>query len=308
MLTPNLTTQDFEKISQLTGEMKLFPPNYFTEENILSWSKYFNIAPQNLEEYTSRTSRILRLAENLLRQDQNLPFTEITPEEKEDEINEREICRTISPVPPPEAFNFLWLQTLLILSPQSDGTSLDNDFSPYFKMAAYLKTAEIALRDLKDFCDFYENPREKSEIYNATLTLIEELKTAIEKRDLENCRKIYQTFYSLNHHGLEPEEIKTILKRASLELKEQFLISEETSLQTTSGEDSHDETLSPEAFEHTLKTKIANVAQSFGEKDLTFFKNLDIKLDDIQKEAFVAQIKNLLLKISAEKTPDNQTL
>jgi hypothetical protein len=301
---PNLSEQDFEKISQLSQEMSEFPPSHFTDENILSWSKYFGVAPKNLAEYTSKTGKILSFARKMAQKDQGITLSELTEEQKQYQLEQDRqfnLTRAINPIFNLEAFDFLWLQTLLILTPQSDTNLLDQDFSAYFKMAAYLKNAEEILQDLKNFCDHYHNPEIQSELYNATLTLIYELKIMIEKRDLEASKNIYQTIYKLNLRGLDPSEINLILKKAPPELKEQFLLSEEIAkalsledIQDRSNAENSDSLLS------SIQTKLNKASENFSEKELSFFKGLEIKFDDTQREAFISQMKALLLKISQQ--------
>ena len=297
---PNLSDLDFQRISQLSNEMKHFPPEYFTNENILSWSKYFNIAPENLEEYTSRTGRILRLAERLAKKTQGLEVTEETPEEKEETKNE---IRSISPIPPPESLDFLWLQTQLILAPQSDSTVLEEEFSTYFKLAAYIKNTENTINDLKSFCDHYDNPGRECNLYNASITLLEELNQAASEKDLEKSKTIYRKIYTLNLSGLEPSEVAGILKSAPQNLKDQFLLSEDNSTQITASDNDSDST-DPLAFGQSIRTKISKIAEDFSEQDLSIFKNLDIKFDETQKAAFTSQVKNLLLKISTKPSAE----
>jgi hypothetical protein len=301
---PNLSEQDFEKITQLSQEMSGFPPHHFADENILSWSKYFGVAPQNLAEYTSKTAKILLLAENMAKQDQGIPLPVLTAEQQQyaaEKDQETAKTRGINPIFNSETFDFLWLQTLLILAPQSDSNILDRDFSPYFKMAAYLINAQEILEDLKNYCDHYQNPETQSALYNGTLALIHELKIMIEKRDFEGSKTLYNTLYKLNLKGLDISEIKLILKKAPPEIKDQFLISEELAASISPEEiQDHSNAQNPENLLVSIQAKLASAGEKFNEAQLSFFNTLDIKFDDTQKEAFITQMKGLLLKISQQ--------
>ena len=57
-----LTNEESQKLLQLAGEMKKFPPDHFEPENILAWSKFFNVAPKQLADHTSELSKTLNRA------------------------------------------------------------------------------------------------------------------------------------------------------------------------------------------------------------------------------------------------------
>ena len=288
---PSLTAEHFETIDQLITEMQQFPPDYFTDENRLSWSKYFGIAPQDLSEYTSQTAKILQTATRLAKKAQGLDDTT--------EALNLGTSRCLNPIPSFESFHFLWLQTLLIMMPQTDGTLLDQSFSPYFKMACCVQNTQEILADLALTVEYYNQPTDLCERHNATLILMENLKLAVESSNVLESRNIYDQIYRLNQNAMTHSDILKTLKTASPGMQEKFIITADaiSPVQTENGEEIKSlET--QDNFEQNLRQKLAKLAEDFSQKDLSFFKDLDIKMDATQEQAFISQLKQFLLNLS----------
>jgi hypothetical protein len=282
-----LTPEHFDKLSQLRAEMAEFPPDYFTEENILSWSKYFGVAPQDLHDYTVHIERILLIAENLARKNQGI---EALPTE------DLPSSRKLNPLPALESFHFLWLQTLLILMPQTDASGFDAFFSPYFKMACCLENTEELMRDLKLRAEHHGLPFDLCQDYNLMILFHDELKIAIQKQDLSSAESIYKKIYLLNQHVPISPEKSTLLKKASPSLRESFLVSMDTPVSENQEAESISTLETQENFEHLIREKLKKISEELNEKELSSFKDLDLKMDEIQTKAFASQLKNFLSK------------
>ena len=66
MPQPKLNHEESQKLLQLAGEMRNFPPDHFQPDNILAWAKFFNIAPKQLAPHTTELSKTLDRAYRIL--------------------------------------------------------------------------------------------------------------------------------------------------------------------------------------------------------------------------------------------------
>jgi len=136
---PDLGMVEFDKIAQLIAEMDTFPPKSFTDENILAWSKYFNVAPKDLSAFTTQISRILFRAEQVVR----YPENPIPP------LQDPTLTGDLPEILSPEGILFLWWKVLIILAQEANSDALEAHFKDQFLLAAYELYAEHILSQIK---------------------------------------------------------------------------------------------------------------------------------------------------------------